>query len=186
MRWERLFADLEAQLDAEADSELDAELADRTRGELAKTSFEDRLRGSTGLAVALEVVAVGPLRGRVRRVGAGWLILDEENGKAAIVTLSAVMSARDLPVVARGGAVDGSAAGQLGLGQVLRVLARDRTPVVALLRDRGRLTGTIDRVGANYIDLAEHPLDVPRRSEEVSALRTVPIAALAVLRPTGS
>jgi hypothetical protein len=183
MRWERLFSDLEAQLDAETDAELVAEVADRTRSELAKTSFEDRLRGSLGRAVVMEVAAVGTLRGTLRRVGSGWLVLDEENGAAAIVLIGGVAGVRDLAVVTRGAAVDGGVTGRLGIGQVLRVLSRDRTPMAAVLIDGVRLTGTIDRVGTDYFDLAEHPLDEPRRPEVVASWRTLPLTAVAVLRP---
>jgi hypothetical protein len=183
MRWERLFGDLEAQLAAEGAVELDAEVADRTRAELARTSFEDRLRGVVGREVVLVLAEAEALRGRLRQVGAGWLIVDDTSETSAIVILAAVTGVRDLPVSSRGAGVDGAVAGRLGIGQVLRVLARDRTPTSVALRDGTRVTGTIDRVGANYFDLAEHPLDEPRRHGTATTSRTIPLAAVAVMRP---
>jgi hypothetical protein len=41
-----------------------------------------------------------------------------------------------------------------------------------------RLLGTIDAVGADHLDLAEHLEGVPRRRENVRAVTTVPFTAL--------
>ncbi|HEX3706208.1 MAG TPA: hypothetical protein VHV76_06210 [Mycobacteriales bacterium] len=183
MRWHRLFDDLEAQLDGEVADALDAELADRVRGELAKTSLEDRLRGALGRAVTLELAGVGPLRGTLRKVGSGWLIVDEPNGTATIALVGAVIGARGLPVAARDRAADGIVGGRIGIGHVMRVLARDRTPTAVAQVDGTWLAGTIDRVGTDYFDLAEHPLDEARRFAVGSVARTVAVAVVAALRP---
>jgi hypothetical protein len=44
------------------------------------------------------------------------------------------------------------------------------------------VTGTIDRVGADFFELAEHALDAPRRRGEVQNVRLVPTAALVAVR----
>ena len=44
------------------------------------------------------------------------------------------------------------------------------------------VTGTIDRVGADYVELAEHPVDLHRRSGAVHGVRTVVIDAVVVVR----
>src|SRR6478736_106449 len=50
--------------------------------------------------------------------------------------------------------------------------------VISLVGDGPRLLGTIDAVGADHLDLAEHPDGLPRRRENVRAVATVPFAAL--------
>jgi hypothetical protein len=69
------------------------------------------------------------------------------------------------------------------LTPVLRVLARDRTVTTIVLADGVVLTGTIDRVGTDYLDLAEHPLDEPRRASAIRGIRTLALSRVAVLRP---
>jgi hypothetical protein len=183
MRWERLFDDLAAAFDAADADVLEAEVADRVRGELAATSLEDRLRGAIGLQVACEVRGAGRVAGVVRQVGSGWLVVDEPVASTTIVATSAVVGVWQLPVAARSAARLGPAVAGLGLGHVLRVLARDRTPLSIALVDGSGFTGTVDRVGADYADIAEHPLDVLRRRDTVTMTRTLAFAAVAVLRP---
>jgi len=54
--------------------------------------------------------------------------------------------------------------------------------VQLVLDDGGTLTGTVDRVGADYVELAVHPVDAPRRRESVQEVRAVVITAVAVVR----
>ena len=44
-----------------------------------------------------------------------------------------------------------------------------------------RIVGTIDAVGADHLDLAEHPEGVPRRRGNVTAMTTVPFQALVLV-----
>ena len=55
-------------------------------------------------------------------------------------------------------------------------------PVQVVLDDGGSLTGTLDRVGVDHVELAVHPTDVPRRSESVREVRAVVLDAVAVVR----
>jgi hypothetical protein len=183
MRWDRLFADLELQLDAAAEGELAAEVVERTRREFASTSFDGRLRAAVGRIIELSVSGVGVMIGEARRVGPGWLLLEIRDALPAVIATRLIVTARDLPVAAR--EVSGpEAAGQaVGLAHVLRVLSRDRTPTTVVLADGTVYTGTIDRVGTDYLDLAEHSLDEPRRSGLVRGIRTLALPAVAVIRP---
>ena len=56
MRWEALFADLEAQADAEAAAELAAEVGERTRIEAAALHLVDRLRPAQGHPLVVATV----------------------------------------------------------------------------------------------------------------------------------
>lgn len=179
MRWEQLFADLEGQLAASEQADLASEVADRTRRELALTTLAERLRGSTGAAVAVSVRGAGTLRAVVRDQGAGWLLLGQASTEL-LVALDAVTSISGLGP--RNAVPVGAVARTFGLPWVLRGVVRDRASVTAVLVDGTQVTGTPDRVGADFLDIAEHAVDEPRRGTAVSSVRTVPLPALALLR----
>lgn len=181
MRWESLFADLEAQLQQADALALDAEVADRTRRELAAVRLADRLRSHAGAALSVSLVSGTTVRGSVLDVGSQWLLLAEEGGQA-LVPLAAVAGVSGLSRAVAPPA--GAVAGRLGLGHVLRAVARDRQPVRLELTAAQVLTGTVDRVAADHLDLAEHPVGEQRRAAAVASVRAVPFAALALVRST--
>jgi hypothetical protein len=182
MRWDRLFGDLEAQFDAADGDALAAEIADRSRREVAAVTLLDRLRPAVGTALELIVEGAGVLHGTLARVGPGWLLLDVEGQAEALVTAHALLGVRGLPLAADSPGAAGAVAARLDLGYVLRIVARDRSPVGIVARDGMRLDGTIDRVGADFVDLAEHASGEPRRPGQVSGVRTVAFSAIAVVR----
>jgi len=77
---------------------------------------------------------------------------------------------------------EGKVAARLDLGYALRGIARDRSAVSLVLVDGSTCAGTIDRVGADFIEVAEHPAAEARRAEAVIGVRTVPRTALAIVR----
>lgn len=178
VRWERLFADLAAQFDAAEEAEFAGEVAERSRRELALVKLVDRLR-SASEEVHLGLPAGETVRGRVVGCGPDWLLLADD-ATETLVVLSAVAWVRGLS-----GAADPTPSvvtARLGLGHALRGIARDRAETTVLLTTGARLTGTIDRVGADFVDLAEHPVGEPRRAAAVQSLRTLPFASMASLR----
>jgi len=178
VRWERLFADLEAQYDEAAQAELVAELADRSRREIATVRLADRIRSTTG-EVQLGVIGAEPVRGTITASGPDWLLVAD--GRAEVlIPMAALMWARDLSAVAD--PATSAVAAKLNLGYALRGIARDRAEVTVALRSGERVTGIIDRVGADFVELAELPLGEPRRTGAVLSIRTVGFDALASLR----
>jgi len=182
MRWEELFADLEAQFAQAGAAELAAEVADRTRREMGRIRLVDRLRAVTGHELSLTVAGGGLLSGRLAEVGPDWVLLTESFGRDALVPLAAVLGVTGLGGRAAYPGSEGAVVKRLRLTHALRAVARDRSPVSCLLVDSSTLTGTIDRVGADFVDVAEHPPGEPRRPSAVRAVRSIPIAALAVVR----
>jgi hypothetical protein len=181
MRWQQLFADLTAQFDeAEAAAEL-AESASRARAELGGVSLAGRFAGSTGAEVQLRCRGGGRLAGVLVDVGPDWLLLADERGAESVVAMAAVTSAVGLG--RRTGSEDdaGRPRVQFDLRLVLRAMARDRSAVVLTTDDGVVLTGTIDRVGADFVELAEHPPGEPRRAAAVRAVHAVAVAAVSVV-----
>lgn len=184
MRWERLFEDLEAQLDAGDREEFAAEVADRTRREVARVALLDRFRGAIDAQVELAVEGAGSMRGVVRRVGPGWLLLDVDGQAEVLLTSRGILAVRGLGVAAADPDGVGVVETRLDFGHLMRAVARDRAQVRLVLRDGSSWVGTVDRVGADFVDLAEHEVGAPRRAGEVSGLRTVPFAAISMVRTT--
>ncbi|GAA2169360.1 hypothetical protein [Pedococcus bigeumensis] len=179
MRWDDLFSDLGAQWDAEKRRELDGEVADRTRRERALVGLHERLAAALGARVALTVHAVGPLSGRVLEVGDGWLLLATEARGPALVPFPAVTG-----VAGPSLRVDGASSGRrFGLGYALRGLSRDRATVLVTDLDGVVLSGTIDAVGRDVLELSEHAPDLARRAENVTGRRLVPFSAVVLVRP---
>lgn len=181
MRWRRLFEDLEAQAEAAADAELGAEIAERSRREAALIHLRDRLAAAHGAAVTVHLPGAGQVQGLLADSGIDWLLLEERGAGEILVPLVALLG-----VAGAGAAVavpDDSAVGRrLDLRWALRGLARSRTAVRLVLIDGSVVLGTIDRVGADHVDLAEHGRDELRRATAVRQVRLVPFTALVAVR----
>jgi hypothetical protein len=182
MRWEQLFADLEAQWDGQQDAADQAEDASRARAEYGRVLLTDRLRGSVGQQLSLRCRGAGELAGRLVDVGVDWVLLVDGQGRELLVAGGAVSAVAGLVATTAGATADGEVARRLDLRRALRGLARDRAAVSCLLDDGGVLGGTVDRVGADFLELAEHPLDQPRRRGVVTAVRAVPLRAVVAVR----
>ncbi|WP_255362327.1 hypothetical protein [Blastococcus aurantiacus] len=181
VRWQQLFADLEARFDAEQEAAERAETSSRARHELGSLRFVDRLGGAVGSPVVLLCRGAGQVSGSLSEVGSDWLLLDDA-GRELLVATAAVRAVTGLG--RRTAVVEdtGTVAGRLDLRRALRGLARDRATVQVVLDEGTALHGTIDRVGADYLELAEHPADLHRRAGAVQGVRTVLVDAVAVVR----
>ena len=181
MRWQQLFADLEARFEAEQDAAERAGTSSRSRHELGSLRFVDRLGGAVGSPVGLLCRGAGQVSGTLSEVGSDWLLLDD-GGRELLVATAAVRAVTGLGRRTAAAGDAGAVAVRLDLRRALRGLARDRATVQLVLDDGTALHGTIDRVGADFVELAEHPADLHRRAGAVQGVRTVVIDAVAVVR----
>jgi len=195
VRWERLFDALEAQLAADEVRELAAEVADRTRRERALVGLHERFAAAVDRTVVeLRVSGAGLVRGLVTGSGPDWVLLDHRAehplavvsppgadrriDRPVLVALAAVRSVTGLGGAQQTGAV----AKAFGLGSALRAVSRDRAVVDVVGVDGALTTGTIDGVGHDYVEVAEHAADLPRRAENVLAVRVIPFVGIAAVR----
>lgn len=179
VRWDRLFEDLESRVAAQSRLELDAEVAERTRLERARITLGERVAGAMGARVTAQLRGGSVLRARVEDSGDGWVLLVEDGGRQVLVPVSSVLGISGL-----GRPRDDTRARRFGLGSAVRGVSRDRRAVLVRDVDGGSVHGTIDAVGADAFDLAEHPLDSPRRPENVRGVRAIPFAAVAMIAST--
>lgn len=178
VRWEALFADLEAQAEALAVAERAGEIVERTRAEVGSLSLIDRLRPACGGTVRVRTRGAGTIAGTLERLGPDWLLITQNEGRETLVRLGAVLAVSG---PGRTAAVPGTmdpVTARLGLWFVLRKLARDRSPLLLVLADGSSVAATIDRVGADYIEVAAHAPGEWRRARSVREALLVPMAGL--------
>jgi hypothetical protein len=185
MRWDALFADLEAQSAALEQAERAGEVGERTRVEVNALHTVDRLRASEGASVWLSLTGGFALAGRIDRAGPDWLLLDEGEGREALVALGHVVRLRGLGRYAAAPGTAGEVFARLGLRHALRGIARDRDVVRLMLRDGSTVDATLDRVGADFVEAATVPAGEARRRSAVRVVELVPVAALVAVRRVG-
>ena len=197
MRWDRLFSDLEARFDEIADAEAVAEMPDRQRVAAGAVGLSQRLAGSLGQPIRVRVAGGTAGGGVLSRVGPDWLLLAEGHGRDVLVATRAIAlvegltAATALPL--------SPVALRLDLRHAVRGLARDRSPVAVLVAGGAvsgptgaaepgstlsgtEIIGTIDRVGADFAEVAVHAPWEPRRAASVRAVVLVPLAAVLLIR----
>lgn len=182
MRWQALFDDLEAQLEQAESAALQAEVADRTRREAGLLGMADRLRAAEGHPLAVTVWGAGTVHARLLDTGPDWLLLEEAGRRELLVPFAATLGIAGLGPRAAVPGSEGEVGRRLDLRWALRGLARDRAGLSVVLRDGSTLSGTLDRVGADHVDVAEHAPGEARRAVAVRQVRMVPLTALSLLR----
>ena len=198
MRWDRLFADLEARFDELADAEAAAE------SPIASGSPSVRSGRPSGWPVrsidrsGCDWPAGRSSRACCARVGPDWLLLTEGQGRDCLVALTAVTAVEGLTAstgpeisglalrldlrraLARPG--QGPVAGRGGDDRMDRRIGRVRCRQSTGPIGSGELTGTIDRVGADFIEVAVHAAWEPRRAGTVRSVALVPLAGIVLVR----
>lgn len=182
MRWDALFADLESQMTEQGRLALDAEISERVRVELVGIGILDRLRGSMDCQLTLHLQGGETVHGVLRHAGADAMVLDEGRHQVLVPYVS-VARYSGLGRLAPG--EKSGVKGRLGLARALRGLARDRAGLSVTVGagvSSVRLDGVIDRVGADYFDLALVAPGGVRRPAEVLQVSTVPFTAISLVR----
>lgn len=177
MRWEELFNDLEAQWLRELQADQEALLPEMVRAERAAVGWSDRVATAVGQPLTI-VTATQRVSGVLRDLGRDWLLLEEQR-RSVLIPTSAVLGVSGLSYRSRSEISHGR---RIGLGTALRGLARDRSAVTVHDTAGGLTTGSIDWVGADHFDLAEHPADAVRRPDAITGRRMIPMAAVSVIR----
>lgn len=182
MRWERLFDDLEAQYEAAETAEFAAEVADRSRREVASLQLADRLVAVVGGVISVRVLGIGTIEGGVVSAGPDWVLIEERSRSEAMVPFRALLGVAGLSPRSGSPTARGVVARRWDFRFALRGLVRDRSAVTLGFIDGATVFGTIDRVGADFLEVAEHPSSEARRSSEIQLVRTVPLTAVAAIR----
>ncbi len=167
-----VFDDLEQQAAGLHLAERDAEVGELALGEYAQVSLLARLHGAGSSTLRLRLCTGEFLRGRIRRVGADWLQVDDEHGASWLVPVAAVLTAAGLgeravseealPITAR-----------LSMRSALRTLAAARRECVVELLSGDRVEGTLARVGQDFVEV---------RGLDGGGVEVVPLRALVTVR----
>ena len=185
MRWDGLFGDLEAQAAALEIAVRAGDVEARMRSELSRLQLINRLRAAVGNPLRIRCVAGETLTGALLRVGAQWLLVEEAAGREALVALDAVLTVAGLGSLSAPADSVGAVESRLGLAHALRGVARDRSGARITLVDGSVVNGTVDRVGADFVEVAIHPAGEMRRRSEVRDVVVIAISAIAVVRRDG-
>lgn len=192
MRWDRFFEDLEDQLDSEWEAERAALDSEAERLRLSRIALRERLVAlSDGEPCELSAELVGGtvLTGCVAAVGADWFALAAEGARqgATLVPLGAVTALGlghvDVISSARAASPGSALRQRMSFGFVLRDLARKRVPVSVLAANARTYVGTIDRAGADHLDLALHDAGAPRRAASITGHRLIAFSSVVAVRP---
>jgi hypothetical protein len=193
VRWDRFFEDLQDQFDAEWEAEravLDTE-AERLR--LSRVALRERLvelgrpADADAPVLAWELLGEVSVSARVNVVGADWVGVETSADRSGVIPLASIgtigLGHADLLRSARPRVAErATLTERMTLGFVLRDLVRRRTPVTVTTNAGRSLAGTIDRAGADHLDLALHDAGSPRRAAAVQGHRLVPFGAVAWVR----
>jgi hypothetical protein len=196
MRFDLLFDDLEAQLETQLAAEGAQQRGEEERLRAARTSLRERvaaLVGTPDAGIRLRLIDGEAVELTPATVGRDWLVGELPNGGQCIVPLGAIASLALSPAQLRAsrermpgqqpGAPQAALTAKLGIGVVLRDLARRRVPLDVVSRaEEAPVHGTIDRVGADHLDLAVHERGAVRRESSVLERRIVALAAVMQLR----
>lgn len=184
MRWHQLFEDLGSQLADLERQERAAEIGEHTRAERGRVELAQRLVADPEADVRLRLRGVGWVDGQLSDVGADWLLLQVRahgpTGRELLVPLAALTAVEGLGT--RVDVREQAASRRFALRHALRGASRDRARVRVYDVEGEHLTGTIDAVLADHLELARHADHEARREGAVRGRVSIPYPALAAVR----
>jgi hypothetical protein len=181
----RVFDELEAEFEAGLRREAEQESMAAVRAEVGATVLWEQLARRIGTEATV-FAGAGSFRGSVLASYPEFLVLRAADGSEHLIRYgpAASVALPTEPPTLR--PAPASAARRYQFALALRELARRREPVRVQLLDGATCDGTIESVGSDYLEVAEHDLGEPRRRAAVRARRFVGFAAVvAVTLPPG-
>lgn len=175
MRWELLFADLEAQMHAASALDQEQRINELARIEASQLTLSEALRGSLGLKLSIIMRNGLAFHGHVSKVEPQWILL-HEGDRSVILPLAKIIRIQGLG----NQRAKTRSSIRFTLPAALRVLARNRSMVVLDLDGErgGAVRGVLDHVGADYLQLMQLADGVGRGGGNTQGSVVIPVAAL--------
>jgi hypothetical protein len=176
----RVFEELEAEFEAGLRREADQETAAALRAGIGETVLWEQLARRTGTQ-AVAHAGSRRFRGVVVASYPEFLVLHDGDGTEHLIRYGPATSVALPAEPTTLQPAPAAAARRYRLSLALRELARRREPVRVELADGGRVDGTIEAVGSDYLEIAEHDPGEARRRRAVKARRFLGLAAIAAV-----
>ena len=178
MGWEErllaVFDDLEQQAQGLSLAARDTDVAELGRAEYAEVELAARLHASVGRVVQLDLTGWGRRDVTLQRVGRGCAVVREPrpSAPAVVLNLDHLRGASGLDAGARPEELRRVTA-RLGLASALRHLAEEVDRVTMVRVDGELRTGTLARLGADFVELVG----------ETGRVEVVPLGVLVAVSP---
>jgi hypothetical protein len=176
----RVFDELEAEFEAGLRREAEQEAVAALRAGMGATVLWEQLARRVG---SQAVVHIGGrrFRGTVLASYPEFLVLRADDGGEHLVRYGPAVSVALPSEPSSLRPTPDTAARRYQFALALRELARRREPVRVELADGSGVDGTIEAVGGDYLEIAEHDPGEARRKAAVRARRFVGFAAVAAV-----
>jgi hypothetical protein len=176
----RVFEELEAEFEAGLRRGADQETAAALRAGIGETVLWEQLARRTG-AQAVAYAGSRRFHGVVVASYPEFLVLHDGDGSEHLIRYGPATSVALPAEPTTLQPAPAGAARRYRLSLALRELARRREPVRLELVDGGRVDGTIEAVGSDYLEIAEHDPGEARRRRAVRARRFLSLTAIAAV-----
>lgn len=153
MRWEKLFADLEGIVEDEALAERDAMVRDLSDGERASTRWQQLAGGN----VSFDVTGISQIDGTI--LSSNDQVIHVLTDRAHVLVSTASVMA--VLTATRRAARPSAVSSRLGWPHVFRLLQRDQDRVQVFRSDSAVTTGTVVRVGADFVQICDEAGKTP-------------------------